>query len=152
METLLIKGCEQVERAIQMFAAERACIISTQFGPTGVTSPMNLPGVAAALVSNNTSNHGQQIMSASPSQQSISGHDNNQQMHSHMSFMPQSQPQAQTQHPVTMPVLPQTTHLSVRVVKPESHARQIFGWVSALALVGPLCHVDKDLLGWRLCE
>lgn len=33
---------------------------------------------------------------------------------------PQSQPQAQAQHPVTMPVPPQTTHPSVRVVKPES--------------------------------
>ena len=29
---------------------------------------------------------------------------------------PQSQPQAQAQHPVTMPVPPQTTHPSVRVV------------------------------------
>lgn len=88
VETLLMKECEQVERARQRFAAERARIISTRFGPTGVTSPMNLPGVAPALVSNNTGNNRQQIISASPSQPSISGYGNNQQMHPHMSFMP----------------------------------------------------------------
>ncbi|KAL1533169.1 Geranylgeranyl transferase type-2 subunit beta 1, variant 2 [Salvia divinorum] len=34
----------------------------------------------------------------------------------------------------------------------ESHAGQIFCCVGALAILGSLDHVDKDLLGWWLCE
>ncbi|XP_070053796.1 geranylgeranyl transferase type-2 subunit beta 1 isoform X2 [Nicotiana tomentosiformis] len=34
----------------------------------------------------------------------------------------------------------------------ESHAEQIFCCVAALAITGSLHHVDKDLLGWWLCE
>ncbi|XP_013630807.1 PREDICTED: probable geranylgeranyl transferase type-2 subunit beta isoform X2 [Brassica oleracea var. oleracea] len=34
----------------------------------------------------------------------------------------------------------------------ESHAAQIFRCVGALAITGSLHHVDKDLLGWWLCE
>ncbi|KAG7580954.1 PFTB repeat [Arabidopsis suecica] len=34
----------------------------------------------------------------------------------------------------------------------ESHAGQIFCCVGALAITGNLHHVDKDLLGWWLCE
>ncbi|KAJ8536093.1 hypothetical protein K7X08_034494 [Anisodus acutangulus] len=34
----------------------------------------------------------------------------------------------------------------------ESHAGQIFCCVAALAITGSLHHVDKDLLGWWLCE
>ncbi|KAH0907478.1 hypothetical protein HID58_039305 [Brassica napus] len=34
----------------------------------------------------------------------------------------------------------------------ESHAGQIFCCVGALAITGSLHHVDKDLLGWWLCE
>ncbi|KAL0709406.1 hypothetical protein Bca4012_016384 [Brassica carinata] len=34
----------------------------------------------------------------------------------------------------------------------ESHAGQIFCGVGALAITGSLHHVDKDLLGWWLCE
>ncbi|KAL4039183.1 hypothetical protein IC575_002830 [Cucumis melo] len=34
----------------------------------------------------------------------------------------------------------------------ESHSGQIFCCVGALALTGSLHHVDKDLLGWWLCE
>lgn len=34
----------------------------------------------------------------------------------------------------------------------ESHAGQIFCCVGALAITGFLHHVDKDLLGWWLCE
>ncbi|KAJ8430243.1 hypothetical protein Cgig2_009421 [Carnegiea gigantea] len=34
----------------------------------------------------------------------------------------------------------------------ESHAGQIFCCVGALAIMGSLHHVDKDLLGWWLCE
>ncbi|URE32418.1 Prenyltransferase and squalene oxidase repeat [Musa troglodytarum] len=34
----------------------------------------------------------------------------------------------------------------------ESHAGQIFCCVGALAITGSLHHVDRDLLGWWLCE
>ncbi|XP_057845910.2 geranylgeranyl transferase type-2 subunit beta 1 isoform X3 [Cryptomeria japonica] len=34
----------------------------------------------------------------------------------------------------------------------ESHAGQIFCCVGALAITGALSHVDRDLLGWWLCE
>ncbi|KAG6390757.1 hypothetical protein SASPL_148502 [Salvia splendens] len=34
----------------------------------------------------------------------------------------------------------------------ESHAGQIFCCVGALAITGSVDHVDKDLLGWWLCE
>ncbi|KAL2611693.1 hypothetical protein R1flu_023385 [Riccia fluitans] len=34
----------------------------------------------------------------------------------------------------------------------ESHAGQIFCCVGALAILGALHHVDRDLLGWWLCE
>ncbi|WMV57778.1 hypothetical protein MTR67_051163 [Solanum verrucosum] len=34
----------------------------------------------------------------------------------------------------------------------ESHAGQIFCCVGALAITGSMHHVDKDLLGWWLCE
>ncbi|KDO47736.1 hypothetical protein CISIN_1g0213052mg [Citrus sinensis] len=34
----------------------------------------------------------------------------------------------------------------------ESHSGQIFCCVGALAIAGALHHVDKDLLGWWLCE
>ncbi|KAK3420568.1 hypothetical protein EUGRSUZ_G01411 [Eucalyptus grandis] len=34
----------------------------------------------------------------------------------------------------------------------ESHAGQIFCCVGALAITGSLHHIDKDLLGWWLCE
>ncbi|XP_038898588.1 geranylgeranyl transferase type-2 subunit beta 1-like isoform X2 [Benincasa hispida] len=34
----------------------------------------------------------------------------------------------------------------------ESHSGQIFCCVGALALTGSLHHIDKDLLGWWLCE
>eukprot|EP00249_Psilotum_nudum_P008622 c21410_g1_i2 orf=289-1230(+) len=34
----------------------------------------------------------------------------------------------------------------------ESHAGQIFCCVSALAIAGALYHVDRDILGWWLCE
>ncbi|XWS25102.1 hypothetical protein CRYUN_Cryun27aG0042200 [Craigia yunnanensis] len=88
VETLLMKECEQVEKARQRFAAERARIISARFGPAGVTSQMSLPGVASSLVNNNIGNNRQQVMSASPSQPSISGYGSNQPVHPHMPFMP----------------------------------------------------------------
>lgn len=86
VENLLMKECEQVEKARQRFASERARIVSARFGPAGVTSQVSLPGVASP---NSIGNNRQQVMSASPSQPSISGYGSNQQpVHPHMPFMP----------------------------------------------------------------
>ncbi|KAA8538424.1 hypothetical protein F0562_028030 [Nyssa sinensis] len=87
VETLLMKECEQVERARLRIAAERARMISTQFGTAGVASSMSLPGVGPAMV-NSTGTNRQQVVSGSPSQPFISGYGNNQPIHPHMSFMP----------------------------------------------------------------
>lgn len=91
VETFLMKECEQVERTRQRIAAERARMISARFGSTGVTSPMSLPGVGPSMVNNNASNNRQQMISASPSQPSIPGYNNNQPVHPHMPFMPRQQ-------------------------------------------------------------
>uniref|UniRef100_A0A2N9F1I2 SMARCC C-terminal domain-containing protein n=1 Tax=Fagus sylvatica TaxID=28930 RepID=A0A2N9F1I2_FAGSY len=91
VETFLMKECEQVERTRQRIAAERARMISARFGSAGVTSPMSLPGVGPSMVNNNASNNRQQMISASPSQPSIPGYNNNQPVHPHMPFMPRQQ-------------------------------------------------------------
>ncbi|KAK2995674.1 hypothetical protein RJ640_006134 [Escallonia rubra] len=88
VETLLMKECEQVERARQRIASERALMTSSQLGSAGVSRPTGLPGVNPASVSNNSGNNRQQV-SVSPSQPFISGYGNNQPMHPHMSLMPQ---------------------------------------------------------------
>uniref|UniRef100_A0A5B7A1I3 Putative SWI/SNF complex subunit SWI3C isoform X1 n=1 Tax=Davidia involucrata TaxID=16924 RepID=A0A5B7A1I3_DAVIN len=87
VETLLMKECEQVERARQRIAAERTRMMSTQFGAAGVASSISLPGVGPAMV-NSTGTNRQQVISGSPSQPFISGYGNNQPIHPHMSFMP----------------------------------------------------------------
>lgn len=84
IETLLMKECEQVERAKQRFAAERTRVISARFGTAGTTPAMNASGVGPSMASNG--NNRQQMISASPSQPSISGYGNNQPVHPHMSF------------------------------------------------------------------
>ncbi|KAL5776876.1 hypothetical protein ACOSP7_009802 [Xanthoceras sorbifolium] len=89
VETLLMRECEQVEKARQRFAAERARIVSARFGPAGVPSQMSVPGVAPSMVNNNISNNRQQVISASPSQPSISGYGSSQPVHPHMQFRPQ---------------------------------------------------------------
>ncbi|GLU00979.1 hypothetical protein SLE2022_183090 [Rubroshorea leprosula] len=88
IETLLMKECEQVEKTRQRFAAERAHIISTGLRSPGVASQMSLPGVAPSMVNSNISNMRPQVISASPSQPSISGYGSSQQVHPHMPFMP----------------------------------------------------------------
>ncbi|KAK6938377.1 SANT/Myb domain, partial [Dillenia turbinata] len=88
VETLLMKECEQVERARQRLAAERVRIISTRFGSTAVSSPMNLPAVGPAVVNNNAMNSRQQVISAAPTQPSIPVYGNNQMAHPQMPFMP----------------------------------------------------------------
>ncbi|OIV97953.1 hypothetical protein TanjilG_12710 [Lupinus angustifolius] len=87
IETLLMKECEQVERTRQRFAAERSHVISARRGTGGATPPMNTSGVGPSMVNSN-GNIRQQMISASPSQPSISGYGNNQQVHPHMSFGP----------------------------------------------------------------
>jgi SWI/SNF related-matrix-associated actin-dependent regulator of chromatin subfamily C len=91
VETFLMKECEQVERTRQRIAADRGRLISARCGPAGVTSPMSVPGVGPSMVNNNTSNNRQQIASAPPSQPSIPGYGNNQQVHPHMPFMQRQQ-------------------------------------------------------------
>lgn len=85
VETLLMKECEQVERARQRIAAERA-LMSSQFGPAGVSRPTGLPGIGPAVANiNSGSNSRQQVVSSSPAQPFISGYGNNQPIHPHMS-------------------------------------------------------------------
>ena len=88
VETLLMKECEQVEKARQRFAGERARIVSARFGSAGVTSQASLPGVASPMVNNNIGSSRPQVMPATPSQPSISGYGNSQPVHPHMPFMP----------------------------------------------------------------
>ncbi|XP_059631785.1 SWI/SNF complex subunit SWI3C isoform X2 [Cornus florida] len=90
VETLLMKECEQVERARQRIAAERIRMISTQYGPAGVTPSTSLPGVGPAMVNSSGSNRQQVISgSPSPSQPFVSGYGNNQSIHPRMPFMSQ---------------------------------------------------------------
>lgn len=89
VETLLMRECEQVEKARQRFATERTRIVSTRLGPGGVPSQMNLPVVAPSMVNNNIGNNRPQVMSASSSQPSIPGYSANQPVHPHMQFRPQ---------------------------------------------------------------
>lgn len=89
VETLLMRECEQVEKARQRFATERTRIVSTRLGPGGVPSQMNLPVVAPSMVNNNIGNNRPQMMSASSSQPSIPGYSANQPVHPHMQFRPQ---------------------------------------------------------------
>ncbi|PON47374.1 Otx2 transcription factor [Parasponia andersonii] len=93
VETFLMKECEQVERTRQRLLAERSRLMAARMGASGVTSSMSPPAVGPSMV-NNTGNSRQQIMSASPSQPSISGYSNTnqpQQVHPHMPFMSRQQ-------------------------------------------------------------
>ncbi|XP_052731662.1 SWI/SNF complex subunit SWI3C isoform X1 [Vigna angularis] len=86
IETLLMKECEQLERTKQRFAAERSRVISARLGTAGATPTMAVSGVGPSMASNG--NNRQQMISASPSQPSISGYGSNQSLHPHMSFAP----------------------------------------------------------------
>ncbi|XAR55554.1 hypothetical protein NMG60_11035656 [Bertholletia excelsa] len=85
VETLLMKECEQVERARQRIAAERSRMMSAQFGQTAaVASPMNPPGSGPPnpMVHSSANNRPQQVNTASPSQPFIPpGYANNQPIH-----------------------------------------------------------------------
>ncbi|KAL7128351.1 hypothetical protein ABFS83_14G310500 [Erythranthe nasuta] len=95
VETLLMRECEQMERTRQRIAAERALMMSSQFGPGGVAA--RLPGVGPNTIVNNTSagnnnsNNNRQQVSSSSQQPSISGYGNNQPIHPHMALMQQQQ-------------------------------------------------------------
>ncbi|XP_024977034.1 SWI/SNF complex subunit SWI3C isoform X1 [Cynara cardunculus var. scolymus] len=76
VESLLIKECEQLERARQRVSAERGLLLSSQFGPGGgVTRPTGLPGVGPSLVNNAAAGSSRQ--QGSPAQPFISGFPSN---------------------------------------------------------------------------
>ncbi|GMH00724.1 hypothetical protein Nepgr_002563 [Nepenthes gracilis] len=89
VETLLMKEYELVEKRRQRFAAERARVMASRFGSAGVASAVNLP--PAMTTNTNISNNRQQVMSASPSQPSVSGFGNLPLNHPSTTFM-QRQP------------------------------------------------------------
>ncbi|KAM7253102.1 hypothetical protein ACFE04_025720 [Oxalis oulophora] len=71
VETLLMKECEQADRERQKLASDRTRLEASRLGHTGAASQMNPPGV---MVNNNFINNRQNVISASTSQLSISGH------------------------------------------------------------------------------
>ncbi|CAL5386918.1 unnamed protein product [Camellia sinensis] len=81
VETMLMKECEQVERARQRIAAERTRMTSAQFGPAAVTSSTSLPGIVGPSMVNNTANNRQPVIAGTSSQPFISGYGNNQPIH-----------------------------------------------------------------------
>ncbi|THG08319.1 hypothetical protein TEA_015422 [Camellia sinensis var. sinensis] len=81
VETMLMKECEQVERARQRIAAERTRMTSAQFGPAAVTSSTSLPGIVNPSMVNNTANNRQPVIAGTSSQPFISGYGNNQPIH-----------------------------------------------------------------------
>ncbi|XP_022875896.1 SWI/SNF complex subunit SWI3C isoform X2 [Olea europaea var. sylvestris] len=87
VETLLMRECEQMERTRQRFAAERALMMSAQFGPAGTSRSIGPQTVANAVVNNAAGNNGQQV---SGSQQPfVSGYGSNQPIHPHISLIQQ---------------------------------------------------------------
>ncbi|KAI3672773.1 hypothetical protein L6452_38872 [Arctium lappa] len=78
VESLLIKECEQLERARQRVSAERGLLLSSQFGPGGVVRPTGLPGVGPSMVNNTAAGSSrQQVVSGSSPQPFISGFPSN---------------------------------------------------------------------------
>uniref|UniRef100_A0A2P2KQ06 SWI/SNF complex subunit SWI3C isoform X3 n=1 Tax=Rhizophora mucronata TaxID=61149 RepID=A0A2P2KQ06_RHIMU len=96
VESFLMRECEQVEKNRQRFAAERARNLSTRTGPPGGTLQNSLAGVTPSMLNNNVGNNRPQMIPAS-SQPSISGYNNNQQVHPHMPFMQRGQQQSMFQ-------------------------------------------------------
>ncbi|XP_031392462.1 SWI/SNF complex subunit SWI3C isoform X1 [Punica granatum] len=86
VETLLMRECEQVEKARHRLASDRARVISSRFGPAGSTSSLG-PGMSPSP------NPRSPIMSGPPSQPGISGYGQQmgQQSQSPMPFMPRQQ-------------------------------------------------------------
>ncbi|KAL6504539.1 hypothetical protein OROGR_026462 [Orobanche gracilis] len=91
VETLLMRECEQMERARQRIAAERALIMSPQFGSPGVSRATSLPGINNSAANNHTSGNSRQQVLGSQQPCFVSGYGNNQQIHpqNQMSMMHQ---------------------------------------------------------------
>ncbi|GFP84312.1 swi/snf complex subunit swi3c [Phtheirospermum japonicum] len=96
IETLLTRECEQMERARQRIAAERAHVMSPHFGSPGVSRATSLPGPSNAIVNNNSPGNNsrqQHVLGSQPP--FVSGYGSNHQIHSQMSMMQQQQQQQQ---------------------------------------------------------
>ncbi|KAL2893210.1 SWI/SNF complex subunit SWI3C [Bienertia sinuspersici] len=89
VETLLMKECEQVEKARQRLSGERARAVTSRTGSSGVAPGMNMPAVAPH--NNNISNSRAPVISASLTQPSVSGLASSQMSHPQMSYMPRQQ-------------------------------------------------------------
>lgn len=83
-----MRECEQMERARQRIAAERALMMSGQFGSGGASRPIGLPGVGNTIV-NNTSPGNSRQQAPGPQQAPVPGYGNNQPIHPHMALMQQ---------------------------------------------------------------
>ncbi|XP_051138278.1 SWI/SNF complex subunit SWI3C-like isoform X2 [Andrographis paniculata] len=90
IETLLMRECEQMERARQRIASERELLASSQFGYGGVPRPLGTPGVAATATMNTSAGNSRQPQQVPGSQQPfMGGYGNNQPMHPHLALMQQ---------------------------------------------------------------
>ncbi|KAL6522171.1 hypothetical protein OROMI_032048 [Orobanche minor] len=81
VETLLMRECEQMERARQRIAAERALMMSPQFGSPGVSRATSLPGASNPAAHNHTLGNSRQQVPGSQQPSFVSGYGNNQQIH-----------------------------------------------------------------------
>lgn len=87
VESLLIKECEQLEKARQRVSTERALMLTSQFGATR-PSALQQAGVGPSMVNNNHPGPSRQQVSGSPSQPFITGFPTNQPMHPQMTQQP----------------------------------------------------------------
>lgn len=99
IETLLMRECEQMERARLRMATERAQVMSGQFGSPGAPRPMGLPGVSNTMMNNNSAGNSRQPQQVQSSQQPfVSGYGNNQPIHPHILQQQQQQQQQQNMY------------------------------------------------------
>ncbi|KAL3634778.1 hypothetical protein CASFOL_021832 [Castilleja foliolosa] len=100
IETLLVRECEQMERARQRITEERAHVISPRFGSPGVSRATSLPGASNPFVNNNTPSTNSRQQHISNSQMPfVSGYGSNQQIHPQMLMMQQQHVSNQQIHP-----------------------------------------------------
>ncbi|XP_073035515.1 SWI/SNF complex subunit SWI3C-like [Primulina eburnea] len=81
VETMLMRECEQMERARQRISAERGLMMSAQFGSGVPSRPTAVPGVGATNLNDNAAGNNRQPGSQQPF---ISGYSNNQPIHPRM--------------------------------------------------------------------
>ncbi|KAK1404106.1 SWI/SNF complex subunit SWI3C [Heracleum sosnowskyi] len=91
VETILVKEWEQVDMVKQRIAAERAALLSTHFGPGGVTRSTSLSASCPAMINNYAGNTRQQTISDMPSQPYVSS-SSNQLVHPHVLPMMSQKP------------------------------------------------------------